>query len=63
MKSRNCPYRRHCRDSGTCETCDFGKAFAKLSDKNKRLTAKNKALQEENEKLKERIETLENPNF
>ena len=63
MKSRNCPYRRHCRDSGTCETCDFGKAFANLSDKIKKLKAKNEALQVENQKLKDRIEVLTHPNF
>lgn len=63
MKSRICPYRRNCRDSGTCETCDFGKAFESLSAKNKKLTEKNKVLQEENEKLIERIYTLMNPNF
>lgn len=63
MKSRICPYRRHCRDTGTCETCDFGKAFENLSAKIKRLKAKNEALREENENLKNRIETLTNPNF
>lgn len=63
MKSRNCPYRGHCRDSGTCETCDFGKAFANLSAKIKKLKAKNEALQVENEALKDKIEVLTNPNF
>lgn len=63
MKSRICPYRRHCRDSGICETCDFGKAFAKLSDKNKKLSIKNKALQEEIQNLKDKLEILTNPNF
>lgn len=63
MKSRICPYRRHCRDSGSCETCDFGKAFKSLSDKNKSLKVKNELLEEENQKLKDRIEILTNPNF
>jgi hypothetical protein len=63
MKSRVCPIRRHCRDSGICETCDFGKAFKSLSDKNKRLKVKNELLEEENQKLKDRIEILTNPNF
>lgn len=63
MKSRICPYRRHCHDSGTCETCDFGKAFINLSDKIKNLKTENKALKEENDRLKERIEILTNPNF
>lgn len=63
MKSKICPYRRHCRDSGTCETCDFGKAFANFSEKIKRLKAKNEVLQEENQQLKDRLETLTNPNF
>lgn len=63
MKSKICPYRKHCYDVGTCETCDFERVFGSLTDKNKKLKAKNKALQEENEKLKDRIETLPNPNF
>lgn len=56
MKSRVCPYRRHCRDSGTCETCDFGKAFESLFNKIKRLKSKNKSLEEENQKLKDKLE-------
>lgn len=63
MKSRICPYRRHCQSAGTCETCDFGKAFENLSNKIKRLKDKNRRLEEENEKLKERIDTLLYPNF
>ena len=63
MKSRICPYRRHCHDSGSCETCDFGKAFISLTDKLKRLKEKNKALEIENEELREKIEILRNPNF
>ena len=63
MKSRTCPYRRHCLDRGICETCDFGKAFTNLYSKIKRLKAKNEALRAENEKLKDRIEVLTNPDF
>ena len=63
MKSRICPCRKLCCSSRDCEICDFGKAFANLSDKIKRLKAKNKALQEENQQLKDRIEILTNPNF
>ncbi|MBQ8497823.1 MAG: hypothetical protein IJ489_10280 [Clostridia bacterium] len=63
MKSRICPYRQHCCDSGGCETCDFGKAFENLSKKIKKLKAKNEALQAENEELKTKIDILENPNF
>jgi hypothetical protein len=63
MKSKVCPYRRLCCDSGNCETCDFGKAFINLSNKIKSLKAKNKLLQEENEKLKDKLEILTNPNF
>lgn len=63
MKSRICPYRRHCHSSGACETCDFGKAFINLSEKNKKLKEQNKALAEENERLKEKIDILLDPNF
>lgn len=63
MKSRICPCRQHCRDSGNCEFCYFEKAFANLSNKIKRLKTKNEALQEENQQLKDRIEILTNPNF
>lgn len=63
MKSKVCPYRRVCRDSGNCETCDFGKAFINLSNKIKRLKTENESLQKENEKLKDRLEILTNPNF
>ena len=63
MKSRICPYRKVCRDSGTCETCDFEKAFINLSNKIKRLKSKNELLQAENQELKDRLEALTNPNF
>lgn len=70
MKSKICPYRRHCHDVFNCETCDFGKAFEKLSEKIKRLKKKNEALRAENEallavnvELNSKIEILKNPNF
>ena len=63
MKSKLCPYRKHCHYSGSCETCDFGKAFENLSKKINMLKEKNKALQAENEALKNKIDILENPNF
>lgn len=63
MKSRICPARRYCHDSGTCETCEFGKAFISLCNKNRKLKEKNKALLKENERLKDRIDILTNPNF
>ena len=63
MKSKICPYRRVCHDSGICEVCDFEKAFINLSDKIKRLKTKNELLKEENQKLKDRIEILTNPSF
>ena len=63
MKSRVCPYRQHCRDSGDCETCDFGKAFEKQLKKIKSLKEKNRVLRSENEELEKKIEILKNPNF
>ncbi len=63
MKSKICPYRKHCLDIGTCETCDFGKAMESLKNKIKRLKEKNEALLIENEELKEKIEILKNPNL
>ena len=63
MKSKLCPYKNFCHDSGACEVCDYGKAFEKLNKKIKRLKAKNEALQTENEELKGKISVLLNPNF
>ena len=63
MKSKLCPYRRHCHDVSNCETCDFGKEFENLSQKIKRLKEKNEALKAENEELNAKIEILKNPNF
>ena len=63
MKNKTCPYRKHCHDVGTCETCDFGRTIESLKNKIKRIKVKNEALQAENEKLKDRIERLTNPNF
>lgn len=56
MKSRICPYRRHCHDAGECETCDFHKAFENLNKKIKNLKAKNEKQTEENEKLKKQLD-------
>lgn len=61
MKSRTCPYRRHCHNAGDCETCDFGKAFEKLSGKIRRLKEKNRRLTEENALLRGRIDALDDP--
>ena len=63
MKSKLCPYRRHCHDVSNCETRDFGNEFENLSKKIKRLKEKNEALKAENEELKAKIEILKNPNF
>ena len=52
MKSKICPYRRHCHGAGDCQECDFGRDFEKLSEKTRRLKDKNRRLIEENEKLK-----------
>lgn len=63
MKSKICPYRKHCHDVGICEDCDYGKTFEKLNKKIKKLETKNGALRAENKELKNRIEVLMNPNF
>ena len=63
MKSKFCPRRRICYGVGTCETCDFEKAFLNLANKIKRLKSKNELLQAENQELKDRLEALTNPNF
>ena len=63
MTCKSCPAKRHCFDKGSCEECDFGKAFEGYNKKIKTLREKNKKLQTQNEKLKQRIETLLNPDF
>ena len=63
MVCKLCPTRNHCWDRGSCELCDFGKAFEGLNKKNKRLKKKNEALKIENEKLKERVDVLLHPTF
>ena len=63
MVCKLCPARKHCWDKGTCENCDFSKAFERLNAKNKRLKDKNEDLILENEKLKRQIETILNPDF
>ena len=63
MVCKLCPYKRHCHDKGTCETCDFGKAFENYNKKIKSLKAKNEQLQKENKALEERIYTLLHPDF
>ena len=68
MKSRICPYRRHCKNE--CLDCDFSITFEKQNNKIKNLKKKLKTSQIviENlrglvEDLENRIEVLLNPNF
>lgn len=63
MTNKHCPYKKHCFDKGSCETCDYGIALDKAHKKVKRLKDKNDALEKENEELKQRIETILHPNF
>ena len=63
MVCKLCPIRKHCWDKGSCEDCDFGKAFESLNAKNKRLKAKNETLEVENKELKERIDNILYPDF
>ena len=45
MTCKLCPTRKHCWDKGSCEDCEFGKAFINLDKKIKRLKEKNKKLE------------------
>lgn len=63
MTNRHCPHKIICRNKGSCETCDTGKALDRAYTKIKRLKDKNAALEKENEELKKRIETILHPNF
>ena len=63
MKSKLCPYKRHCHSSGDCENCDFGKAFDGLQGKIDRLKKENMRLEAENQELRDRIDIITNPNF
>lgn len=68
MKSRICPYRRHCQNE--CSDCDFSITYEKQRKKiknleNKLKTSQNiiKNLRVHIEELEYRIEVLKNPNF
>ena len=63
MKSKLCPYKKHCHSSGDCENCDFGKEFNRLDKKITRLKKDNGVLRAENKELKHRIEVITNPDF
>lgn len=63
MVCKLCPTRKHCWDKGSCETCDFGKAFINLDKKIKQLKEKNEKLHFENEELQKRIDNLLSPEF
>lgn len=63
MTCKLCPAKKNCWDKGTCEECDFFKAFEHLDKKIKKLKAENKDLQSQNEILKKRIDIITNHNF
>ena len=63
MKSTICPYRRHCLDSGACETCDHGIAYEKLSKKVGKLKRENELLKNKIDYLNTLVDVLKNPNF
>jgi cell division protein FtsB len=63
MKSKLCPYKKHCHSAGDCENCDFGKAFVGLQKRITRLKNENESLKAENKYLKNRIEDITNPCF
>jgi len=63
MKSKTCPYKNNCHDSGSCESCDFEKVYASLRKRIVRLKAKNRRLEAENRELRERLKTLSHPDF
>lgn len=63
MVCKLCPTRKHCWDKGSCENCDFGKAFINLDKKIKQLKEKNEKLHFENEELQKRIDNLLFPEF
>lgn len=59
MKSKLCPYKKHCHNAGDCETCDFGIAFGRLEKRIVRLKKENGGLKAQNEELRHRIELVE----
>lgn len=70
MVCKLCPARKHCWDKGTCESCEYGKAFNALERKIGRLKKKNAELTDLNAKLRadvaeleDKINTIKNPNF
>ena len=63
MVCKLCPERKRCWDKGNCESCEFGKAYNGLFEKNKRLKAKNEKLEKENKELNKRIDDLLHPDF
>jgi hypothetical protein len=63
MVCKLCPARKHCWDKGSCETCEFGKAFINLDKKIKQLKEKNKKLEQEKSEAINRLDTLLDPKF
>jgi hypothetical protein len=63
MVCKLCPTRKHCWDKGSCETCEFGKAFINLDKKIKQLKEKNKKLEQEKSEAINRLDTLLDPKF
>ncbi len=63
MVCKLCPTRKHCWDKGSCENCDFGKAFINLDKKIKQLKAKNEKLEREKSDAINRLGALLDPKF
>ena len=62
MICKLCPTRKHCWDKGSCESCDFGKAYYALERKINRLKKKNAELTALNATLLDDVVKLEEKN-
>ena len=51
MKSKYCPYKNVCCNSGQCQDCDHYHKYGRMAAKIKRLEKKNRMLVEENKSL------------
>lgn len=48
MKSKLCPYKKHCHSAGDCETCDYEKVYKRCKRKIARQQAEIERLTNEN---------------